>query len=115
MTSTIHSGAAVIHPTGRITMRNAPKLRDDLDALVADGINLVVVDLSEVDSVDSAGLGALIAGLKAARKSGGELRIAAPNAKVLMVLDMVKLSGVFYPYESTAAAMAGRAEVHSCL
>ena len=108
VTPTIDAGAVVMQPTGRINAVNAPKLREDLLALVAGANTLVVVDLSDVESLDSAGLGALIAGLKATRRAGGALRIAAPTAKVLMVLAAANLTTAFKPYESTASAMADR-------
>ncbi len=53
----------------------------------------IVVDLSETEFIDSSGLGALIAGLKIARKAGGDLCIAAPTQQVCTVLELTTLTG----------------------
>jgi len=100
-------GVAVVAPTGRMDAVTAPTLRDDLHALIERGYRRILVDLSGVTCLSSAGLGALIAGLKAARVVGGDVRIVAPNQRVRAVLDIAGLLGVFTPYESADAATAG--------
>jgi hypothetical protein len=49
-------------------------------------------------------LGALIAGLKAARQAGGDLRIAAPTAQVETVLALTNLNRVLTAYPSAGLA-----------
>ncbi len=51
-------------------MTSARMLREELHALIENGDTRLVVDLSGVEFIDSSGLGALISGLKAARKAG---------------------------------------------
>ena len=75
-------------------MTAARMLREELHALVASGSNRVVVDLSGIDFVDSSGLGAMISGLRAARKSGGDLCIAAANRQAVAVLQLTNLKRV---------------------
>lgn len=101
------SGVAVLSPAGRVNFMTAPQLRDELHAAVEAGSHRVLVDLSGVECLDSAGLGALISGLKTARAAGGDLRIAAPNQHVTTVLEVADLVRVFTPYESAEAALAG--------
>jgi anti-sigma B factor antagonist len=103
----IGSGAVVVTPTGRLTSVSAPALRDQLRALVEGGQGLVVVDMSDVDFIDSSGLGALISGLKAARQSGGDLRIVAPCAQVTTVLELTNLNQVLKSYDSVDEARDG--------
>lgn len=93
-------GVVVLRPTGRLNMVIAPDFRKELHDLVASGEQRVVVDLSAVEFIDSSGLGALISGLKAARLAGGDLRIAAPNAQVLSVLELTNLNRVLLAYDS---------------
>ena len=69
-------------------MAVAPALRATFSNLVADGKSRLVVDMTDVDSIDSAALGALVSGLKAARGAGGDLRIVAPSMQVLTVLGV---------------------------
>lgn len=64
----------------------------------------MVVDLSGLDAIDSSGLGALISGLKAARQSGGDLRISGAGEQVSAVLELTNLNRVLKAHESADAA-----------
>jgi anti-sigma B factor antagonist len=100
-------GRAALRPHGRLDVGTADELRACLAEVFAAGTRKVVVDLAGVTFLGSAGLAALISGLKRAGRLGGELRIAAPSTQVLMVLELVKLTPVFHPYESIEAAVEG--------
>lgn len=100
------NGAVVVRPSGRLTMVTAPDMREALHALVAAGDSRIVVDLREVEFIDSSGLGALISGLRAARQAGGDLRIAAPNQQVQSVMEVTSLNRVLSSYDTAEAAFA---------
>jgi len=97
----------VVQPTGRLNMVAAPRLREQLRELVDGGDRRLVVDLGTTEFIDSSGLGALISGLKAARQSGGDLRIAAPTEQVRRVLALTKLDKVLTAYGSAEDAFDG--------
>jgi anti-sigma B factor antagonist len=97
-------GIAVLRFTGRLNMVAAPRLREAVGTSVAAGRTRVVVDLSGVEFIDSSGLGALVNGLKTARQAGGDLRIAAPNEQVLLVLQLTNMERVFTAYASADTA-----------
>jgi len=103
-TENMGTDITVIHGTGRLNMVSAPKLRQAVDEAVGSGRPRVVVDLSEVEFMDSSGLGALIGCLKSARQAGGDLRIAAPTKQVTMVLKLSNLDRVLTSYDSAEAA-----------
>jgi anti-anti-sigma factor len=63
-----------------------------------------VVDFSDVVFIDSSGLGALIAGLKATRRSGGDLRIAHVPEQVMTVLRLTNLDRVLRAHPTVADA-----------
>ncbi len=88
------SGATVLLATGRLNLTTAGSLRGQLSELIAAGHVRLLVDLSHADAVDSSGIGALIASLKAARAAGGDLRITDPNEQVKSVLRLTNLSRV---------------------
>jgi anti-anti-sigma factor len=94
------SGVVVVSPVGRLNLTVAPALREQLRGLIQAGNAELVVDLAAVDAIDSSGLGALISGLKAARQSGGDLRIASPCAQVTAVLELTNLNRVLKSAES---------------
>lgn len=94
----------IFTPTGRLDAQAAPAARQALEALAAGGARRIVVDLAGVTFLDSSGLGALVAGLKAARARGAELRLAAPGAQVRELLRLTALERVFPIFESVEAA-----------
>ncbi|PZQ50278.1 MAG: anti-anti-sigma factor [Phenylobacterium zucineum] len=97
---------AVIRVQGRLNMVAAPELRDVVSRVVASGRPRVVVDLAEVEFMDSSGLGALIASLKTARQAGGDLRIAAVGDQVALVLQLSNVDRILKPYADANAAFS---------
>jgi anti-sigma B factor antagonist len=97
--------AAVIRPQGRLTMVTAPQLRSLVLQAVEERRVRIVIDLSDTEFMDSSGLGALIAGLKATRQAGGDLRIACMGAQVATIIQLANLDRVLKPYDSVAEAL----------
>jgi anti-sigma B factor antagonist len=100
-------GVAVIRPRGRLNMVSAPHLREVIGDTVRQGRSRIVIDLAGTEFMDSSGLGALIAGLKATRQGSGNLRIAGAAAQVLTVLQLTNLDRVLRPYETVDEALDG--------
>ncbi len=91
---TTADGVVVVVPRGRLTMVSARRLKEIVGEAVSGGSNRIVVDMGETTFLDSSGLGAIIAGLKAARQAGGDLRIARPTPAVQSVLELTNLDRV---------------------
>jgi anti-sigma B factor antagonist len=85
---------AVLRPMGRLNMVASPAFKNQVEETVAAGQNRIVVDLAEVTFIDSSGLGALIAGLKATRQADGDLRLAQVPEQVMTVLRLTNLDRV---------------------
>lgn len=102
---TDHGTHTVLAPEGKFNLVAAPLLKTRIDDLVGAGKARVVVDLHAVDFIDSSGLGALIGGLKAARKEGGDLRIAAAGDQVRAVLKLTNLDRILAPYATVEEAV----------
>jgi anti-sigma B factor antagonist len=95
---------AVLQPSGRLNMVAAPALKSLIEDTVATGTPRVVIDLTDVTFIDSSGLGALIAGLKATRRAGGDLRIAQVPEQVMTVLRLTNLDRVLRAHPTVADA-----------
>jgi anti-sigma B factor antagonist len=97
-------GVTVIAPTGRLDVAGAPALKDAVseavNEAVKNGLPRLVIDMEGVSFVDSSGLGSVVSALKQARSSKGDLRLAAPNQQVRVVLELTTLDRVF-PYYAT--------------
>jgi anti-anti-sigma factor len=75
-----------------------------IQQLFRNGYRHLVVDLSGVPSIDSAGIRALVRGHTSAQRLGGTLRLAAPESNVSRVLELAHLGGVFEIFSSVDAA-----------
>jgi anti-anti-sigma factor len=81
-------------------------LRESVDELLAEGWKRILLNLSEVSFLDSAGLGELVAGLKTAKRFGAELKLLNVGERVHSSLYMARLLPVFEIYASEAEALA---------
>ena len=98
---------AVLHLQGKIMGGpDATSLHEKLHELIHNGTRSVVVDLKDVDGMHSSGLGILIGGLSALRKSGGDLRLSSVTEKIDEVLRLTNLDRVFDIYSTTDEAVA---------
>jgi anti-sigma B factor antagonist len=81
-------------------------LRDAIDELLAEGRRCVLLNLSEVSFLDSAGVGELVAGLKTARRFDAELKLLNVGERVYSTLDMARLLPTFEIYDDESEAVA---------
>ena len=80
-------------------------LQQEVDSLL-DESPYVVLDLSDIDFIDSSGLGLLVRLLNRARLAGGDLRICAAPPRVKEILRVTRLETILPPYESAGTAIA---------
>src|SRR5208283_2298046 len=87
---------AVLDISGRITLGEGNvMLREIVRALVDGGNKKIVLNLGEVQYVDSSGIGELVRTHTTVRNQGGHLRLVNLNKRVNDLLQMTKLSAVF--------------------
>src|SRR5262245_66250683 len=82
----------------------AEALERQLQDLLKNGYRNLVVDLSNVPAIDSAGLRGLVRGNSTARRMHASLRLAAATPAVKEVLDRMNLGGVFDLHNSIETA-----------
>jgi len=87
-------------------MASAPTLRDHLLGHVGLGEPCLVVDLSEVDFMDSTGLYALVVAYRQAREVGSSLCVARAQPAVRRVLEITKLDVLLEHHDDVADAVA---------
>ncbi|WP_433662742.1 STAS domain-containing protein [Nocardia sp. CA-128927] len=75
----------VIRVGGEIDEDTAPKLREQFVELVNDGSYNLVVDLERVDSIEDAGIDALLGGQKLVREQGGSMRLVCNQERILKI------------------------------
>jgi anti-sigma B factor antagonist len=97
--------ADLVTVTGRIDSSNASELEAAFKGLADDGRYRLVVDLSGIDYMSSAGLRALVAALRENKKHHGDVRIANPSERMEEVLNLAGLNTVFSVYEDSTSAV----------
>jgi anti-anti-sigma factor len=75
-----------------------------LQQLLRSGRTHVVIDLSDVPGIDSAGIRALVRAHTTAQRVGGIIRLAAARPAVSRILESARLGAVFESYDSIQAA-----------
>ena len=84
----------VIDLRGELDIYTAPRLKGVLSDLVSQGNYQLLVNVAQVEMVDSAGLGVIIGGLKRCRERNGSLVLIAPAGRVLQSLEITRLNKI---------------------
>jgi anti-sigma B factor antagonist len=90
------SHVTIVDINGRITLGDETgQLRDTVRKLLAAGKKKIILNLADVDYIDSSGVGELVSSFTAVRNAGGELKLLSLTKKVSDVLQVTKLYTVF--------------------
>jgi anti-sigma B factor antagonist len=82
-------------PQGSIDLEGGMALSNEMAKVTPQLDQLWVIDLAQVDFMDSSGLVPLVQGLKAARQSGCRLVLCNVNSPVRLILELTQLDSVF--------------------
>jgi anti-sigma B factor antagonist len=102
------TGVLLLEVTGDLDAANSQILRDALVPAIDQEGGVIVIDMTEVNYIDSVGLGTLVAGLKRANEHGAQLRFVVTNPQIQKVLNITGLVRVLDVYETSDSAVAGR-------
>jgi anti-sigma B factor antagonist len=82
--------------SGRIVVgESSSALRDRIRESMAAGARDVILNLADVDYIDSTGLGALVICFTSLQKAGGRLKLENLNRRTIELLVLTKLTTVF--------------------
>lgn len=101
---------AVIELAGRLTINDQPgQLKDAVATAVGGGARHVLLDLSGVRYIDSTRLGEIIAAHITVSRQGGRLKLVGTPDRIVELLEIAGLGGVFERYDSADDAKQGLA------
>lgn len=101
------SGVTVLDLSGRITLgEGSVQLRDAVRNLIGKGQKNILVNLGDVNYIDSSGLGELVSAYTTARNQGASLKLLKLTKKVHDLLQLTKLYTVFDIYDDEVSAIA---------
>ena len=104
-----HPGAAIIHVQGRIDSETVPELEHQVLGMLTGDRRYLVLDFSELDYINSAGLRVLLVAAKQARAANGQLALATLRDNPREVFDISGFSAIFAIHPSLEQALAALA------
>jgi anti-sigma B factor antagonist len=99
-------GVAVLDLSGRITLgEGSVQLRDEVRGLISKGKKNILLNMGDVNYVDSSGLGELVSAYTTAKNQQAEVKLLCLTKKVHDLLQLTKLYTVFDIYDDEASAI----------
>lgn len=99
------TGAHLLEVEGRLDLETSPLLQTELRQVLDDGARQLVIDLSQLAFLDSAGMAVFFSARNAVREAGGRLVLAGPNETVLRILRRTGVVRVIPVHESLETAL----------
>jgi anti-anti-sigma factor len=106
-TSVGNDGVALIEVNGRVDAHTSQRLDQALDGALAQGHNRLVLDLSSLSHISSAGLRAILLAQRQAVQHGGEVRVYGLNAQIRRIFDLVGFHDLLRMSDTHQEAMEG--------
>jgi anti-anti-sigma factor len=97
----------VIAPTGRLDITTAWQFRLKLQDCISHVSPNVVVNLSQVNFIDSSGLTSLVAGMRDTDKVKGSFRICNVHPEAKLVFEVTMMDSVFEIFDTEEEALQG--------
>ena len=100
-------GVKLVKLRGRLSMGlPLDRYNATMKELLEEGQNRIVLDLEEVPSIDSSGIGMLVRHLTTAKQNGGAIRLLRPSKFTVQTLKMVGLLNLFTTFDDSKDAVA---------
>jgi anti-sigma B factor antagonist len=104
---------AVVSVTGEVDMSTGSRLREAIGDQLAAGHGRLVLDLTGVTFLDSTALGILVGTRKKIAESGGEMRVACADPRMLRLLTVTGLTRTIAVHPTVAEAVSDWPEAGS--
>ncbi len=99
-------GVQIVELKGKITIGSGDvQLRETINKLVDSGKKHILVDMNDVTTIDSSGIGELVGCYTSVTNKGGKLKLLHLPPKINDVLTVTQLITVFDVYESEPEAL----------
>jgi anti-sigma B factor antagonist len=100
-------GVKLVKLRGRLSLGPPlDRFNATMTELLSQGQNRIVLDLEEVPTIDSSGIGMLVRHLTTAKQSGGAIRLLKPSKFTVQTLKMVGLLNLFTTFDDSKDAVA---------
>ena len=92
------NGFKIIHPEGILDSVHANNLRREVLDTINSGVEVILVDLQDITFMNSSGMGALVATLKAVKAAGGQLALCSLSDQVRIIFELSRMERIFQIY-----------------
>jgi anti-sigma B factor antagonist len=99
-------GVSVLRVSGYVDTTTSPELERRMQALLREKRYHIVVDLSRVEYISSAGWGIFISEIREIREHGGDLKLAGMVADVREVFDLLEFENILQAFPEADLAVA---------
>ena len=98
-------GIVIFDMKGRLTAEEASALREAVAGLRSSGKNQGILNLEDVDYIDSTGLGTMVIGFTSLQKAGGNLKLLNLTRRNIELMLLTKLETVFEIFDDEQSAV----------
>jgi len=98
-------GIYIIICSGYIDSDTYTELKDEIGNMLKDGKYRIVVDFENVHFMSSSGWGVLTGNVSAARKGGGDIKLASMNYKIKEIYEIIELDELIDAYDNVEGAI----------
>ncbi|MEQ9353801.1 STAS domain-containing protein [Coleofasciculus chthonoplastes] len=99
--ATLDSKLSIVRPTGQVNASNAVELDHQLkSAILSDRYSTVLVDMQQVETLDSDGLGVLVSALRLAQRRNQRFSLCGMGDSVRMIFELTQLDQAMEIFES---------------
>jgi anti-sigma B factor antagonist len=103
---TEREGIVIVHLSGRLTVGpEVATFRERMQKLFDSGRRSIILDLKDVDYIDSTGLGALVMSYTSQQKVGGKVKLLNLSRRGIELLVMTKLTTIFEVFDDEQNAI----------
>ena len=96
---------AVVYLHGYLDAHTASQFETALGEIINGGVVKIIVDFSELEYISSAGLGVFMVFIEQVRADGGDIKLAAMQARVFTVFDLLGFPMLFEIFEKQDEAL----------
>ncbi|HHM02175.1 MAG TPA: anti-sigma factor antagonist [Caldithrix abyssi] len=97
---------SILHLKGFLDAHTAPQFEHALQELVSENRVKIVVSMSDLDYISSAGLGVFMGFIEEIREKDGDIKLSSMSEKVFKVFDLLGFPSLYEIFDDESAALA---------
>lgn len=105
ITQEVNNQTGILKLAGRLDAASVKSLKESVNSLVSKKIIYIVIDMAEVDFIDSSGLGSLVSCLRQVNKENGDIRLSSLEDQIRALIELTRLHRVFQIFDDCEAAI----------